>query len=498
MRKFGLLAAAAAVMTTTVAVPEAGAQERGRLVIGMALEPPHLDPTAAAAAAIDEITYRNVFEGLTRIDAAGDVVPGLAESWDVSADGLVYTFHLRQGVKYHDGTGFDASDVEFALDRARGSDSVNAQKGYFDGIDTVETPDPHTVVIRLTQPDGQFPFNMGSGDAVIVAPESAEGNRQNPVGTGPFMFGRWVSGDRVVLERNPDYRDPDLPRLDQVTFRFISDPAAQMNAVRSGDVDAFPIFSATESLVLFETDPQFHVAVGTTEGETVLAFNHRREPFGDLRVRRAISHAIDRQEVIEGAMFGYGTPIGSHFAPHRSGYVDLTGVHPHDPEKARALLREAGVPEGFEVSIKLPPPAYARRSGEIVAAQLARVGIDAELVPVEWAQWLEQVFKDGYDFDMTIVSHVEPLDLDIYDRPDYYFGYQSDRYHAVMEQLAGTTDPAERARFYGDAQRILAEDAANGFLFQLPKAGVRRAGLVGMWDNAPVPANDVAEVYWKE
>jgi peptide/nickel transport system substrate-binding protein len=496
MKLSGLLAIAALAAAVVLPPVDAAAQNRSRLVLGMPLEPSHLDPTAGAAAAIDEVTYANLFEGLTRIDAKGDVVPGLAESWQVSDDGLTYRFTLRRDVKFHDGSDFDSADVEFALDRARGADSVNAQKGYFAPIDSIETPDPHTVAIRLKRPDGLFLFNMGQGDAVIVAAESAGTNKQTPIGTGPFKFDRWVAGDRVVLVRNPAFRDSTQPRLDQVTFRFISDPAAQLNALRGGDVDSFPNFGATEALDLFKTDSQFQVAVGTTEGETVLALNNGRKPFNDIRVRRAISHAINRSDVIDGATFGYGTPIGSHFAPHRAGYVDLTGHYPHDLGRARALLAEAGYPQGFQATIRLPPPAYARRSGEIIAAQLAQVGIRLTIEPMEWAPWLEQVFR-GRDYDMTVVAHVEPLDIGIYNRPDYYFNYHSDRFAALMDELDRTLDPTRRAALYGDAQRILADDAVNAFLFQLPKPGVAQAGLVGLWENAPVPANDVTAVSWK-
>ncbi len=499
MRSFPVTAAAillAAGVAMTVAPTGAAAQNRSRVVIGMQLEPPHLDPTAGAAAAIDEVTYSNLFESLTRIDERGEVIPGLAERWEVSADGLTYTFHLRVGVKYHDGTGFDSADVKFALDRARGDGSVNAQKGYFAAIKAVETPDPLTAVVTLSRPDGRFLFNMGSNDAAIVAPESADANKQHPVGTGPFKFDRWVSGDRVVLVRNPDFRDPATPKLNEVVFRFISDPAAQLNAVRSGDVDAFPNFGATESLAILEADRNFVVKVGTTEGETVLALNNGRKPFNDVRVRRALAYAVNRQDVIDGAMFGYGTPIGSHFAPHRAGYVDLTGLYPHDPAKAKTLLAEAGYPNGFDAVIRLPPPVYARRGGEIIAAQLAEVGVRLRIEPMEWAPWLERVFK-GKDYDMTIVSHVEPLDIDIYNRSDYYFDYHSDRFAAVMDELSRTIEPDRRAALYGDAQRIIAEDSVNVFLFQLPKAGVQRAGLTGLWENSPVPANDVTAVSWQ-
>jgi peptide/nickel transport system substrate-binding protein len=490
------------LLATVAAVAALGAgpafAAKDTAVIGMQLEPPTLDPTAGAAAAIDEVTYANLFESLTRINEKGEVIPGLATSWTVSDDGLVYTFTLREGVTYQDGTPFDSADVKFSLERAKAPDSTNAQKGFFEPIASVETPDAKTVVVTLSHPDGLFLFNMGSGDATIVAPESAATNGTKPIGTGPFKFGEWVAGDHVTLVRNPDYVGPDQPKLNQVTFRFIADPAAEVAAVLSGDIDAFPTIGAPESLDQFKSDPRFVVEVGTTEGETVMGLNERRKPFDDIRVRRALAYAIDRQAVIDGAMYGYGTPIGSHFAPHNPAYVDLTGAYPYDPEKAKALLAEAGYPDGFSTTFTLPPPAYARRGGEIIQAYLAEVGVKVELIPVEWAQWIEQTFT-GYDYDMTIVSHTEPLDIGIYARGlDYYFGYQSDAFNAIIDQLNATTDPAARSALYGEAQRKLSEDEPAVFLFQLAKTGVRAAGLQGLWVNNPIQANDVTAAYWAE
>jgi peptide/nickel transport system substrate-binding protein len=465
------------------------------IAIGMQLEPPNLDPTAGAAAAIDEVVYANVFEGLTRFAPDGSVVPGLAESWEISGDGLTYVFDLAEGVTFHDGTDMTAEDVVFSLNRARAEDSTNAQKPLFAGIETVEAIDDRTVRVTLTDPDGAFLFKMAWGDAVIVAPESAETNATNPVGTGPFRFSEWVQGDRVELVRNEEYWGEPVA-LEEATFRFISDPNAAFAALMSGDVDAYPNFPAPETLAQFEADPRFRVVVGSTEGETILAMNNAGEPLNDPRVRQAIAHAINRQDIIDGAMFGYGTPIGTHFAPHNPDYVDLTGLSEHDPERARALLAEAGA-EGLTLRLMLPPPSYARRGGEIVAAQLREVGIETEITNMEWADWLERVFR-GSDFDLTIVSHTEPLDINIYANPDYYFRYDSPEFQALNAELEVTSDPAARSELLQQMQRTIAEDYVNGFLFQLAKTGVANAAIEGLWENSPTQANDLTAVRWTE
>ncbi|WP_170326307.1 ABC transporter substrate-binding protein [Ruegeria arenilitoris] len=491
-----MLKSLASALALGASVFATGALAKSDITIAMQLEPPHLDPTSAAAQAIDSVVYTNIFEGLTRFMGDGSVVPGLAESWEISEDGTVYTFKLHDGVTFHDGTTMDAEDVKFSLDRASAEDSANAQKALFEGIESVEVVDPLTVKVTLSEPNGNFLFNLAWGDAVIVSSDSIENIKTNPVGTGAFTFGNWVQGDSITLIRNPDYWG-DQPALEAATFKFISDPTAAFAAMMAEDVDVFDNFPAPENLAQFEADPRFQVLVGSTEGETILSTNNKKPPFDDIRVRQALAHAIDRQAIIDGAMFGYGTPIGTHFAPHNPAYVDLTGTSAHDPEKAAKLLADAGYEEGFETTLHLPPPSYARRGGEIIAAQLAEVGITAEIINVEWAQWLESVFK-GKDYDLTVISHTEPMDIGIYARPDYYFQYDSLDAQTLMETLNATTDPEERKKLLGDMQRLISNDFVNGYLFQLPKLGIAKAGVQGLWQNAPTAAVDLTQISWSE
>ncbi len=466
------------------------------ITVAMQLEPPHLDPTSAAAGAIDSVLYSNVLEGLTRFVGDGSVVPGLAKSWDISEDGLTYTFKLQTGVTFHDGTTMDADDVKFSLDRINAEDSANAQKALYAAIAEVNVIDPATVEIKLSEPNGNMLFNLAWGDAVIVAPESIDNIKQLPIGTGAFKFTSWTQGDNIVIEKNPNYWGTPAA-LDIATFKFISDPTAAFASMMAEDVDVFVGFPAPENLPQFEADPRFQVLVGSTEGETILAMNNKKAPFDNIKVREAVAHAIDRQAIIDGAMFGYGTPIGTHFAPHNPAYVDETALSNFDPEKSKALLAEAGFPDGFETTLDLPPPSYARRGGEIIAAQLADVGITAKINNVEWAQWLETVFK-GKNFDLTIVSHTEPMDINIYANPDYYFQYDNPDFQALMAKLNATTDPDMRNQMLGEAQKMIAQDYVNAYLFQLAALSVAKADVQGLWTNAPTQATDLTGVSWAE
>ena len=491
------LALVGGLMLATQQHAEAAAKTTA--TIGMAIEPTGLDPTIAAPVAIGQVTWQNIFEGLTTVDKNGKVQPQLAESWTISPDGLTYTFKLRQGVKFHDGEAFDSSVAKFAIDRARGADSVNPQKRYFASIDTVETPDASTLVLKLKQPAGSLLYWLGWPSSVIVAPKSAENNKTTPVGTGPYKFVSWAKGTKVDLARNADYwNKAGAAKLETATFRFIGDAQAQAAALKAGDVDAFPEFGAPELMASFAGDNRLATVIGNTELKVVAGMNNAKKPFDDKRVRQALMMAVDRQAVVDGAWSGLGTPIGSHYTPNDRGFKDLTGVYPHDAEKAKKLLAEAGYPNGLTFTIKAPQMAYAQRSAQMLQALFVDIGVTLNIETTEFpAKWVADVFKAG-NYDMTIVAHAEAMDIDIYARDPYYFNYKNPAFNDILKKVEATSDPKEQEALYGQAQTILAQDVPALFLFVMPKLGVWDKKLKGLWENEPIPSNVLSEVQWAE
>jgi peptide/nickel transport system substrate-binding protein len=467
------------------------------LVLGMVLEPsPGLDPTTAAAAAIGEVVHYNILEGLTKINDAGAVLPLLATDWTSDPDGKTYTFKLRTGVTFQDGTPFNADAVKFSFERAKAPDSTNkAKKTVFDNISSIATPQPDVVILTLTNPDATLPFRLGEATAVILSPQKAATTATQPVGTGPFKLESWQKGSAITLVRWDGFRDVAAIKLRRVTFRFINDNAAQVAALMAGDIDGMPRFGAVQALAQLRADKRFVVSVGSTAGKGILAINNKKKPLDDVRVRRAISHAIDRKAFIDGVLEGLAKPIGSHAAPTDVGYVDLTGLYPFNPEKSKALLKEAGITGPLNLTLTLPPPSYARKGGEVVAAMLAKVGIVAKIENVEWAQWLSGPFKGN--FDLTIINHVEPLDYVQYANPQYYWGYDNPAFNALVKKRAEAARGKAQVQLYADIQRQIANDAVNAFLFNPSQVSVSRKGLKGLWVNSPVAANDLSQVAWQ-
>ncbi len=493
-RRHLITSAAGSAALATVPLSAMAQGKKDSVALAMTLEPPGLDPTAGAASAIAEVVQYNIFETLTKINSDGSVSPLLAESWEVSPDLKTYTFKLRKGVKFQNGEPFNAKAVKFSFERAGAEKSTNKDKRTFASMDSVAAIDDYTVVVLNKALDPDFLFLMGQATAIIVEPKSADNNATKPVGTGPYQLTAWNKGSSVTLSKWDGFRNATAIKIKKATFRFISDPAAQVAALLAGDVDAFPRVTP-RSVAQFKTNAKFQVLLNGSRAKTILAINNKKKPLDDVRVRRAIAAAIDRKAVIEGAGDGFGAPIGSHYVPGAFGYVDTTGINPFNIEKAKALLAEAGIKTPLELSLKLPPAPYARQGGEVIAAQLAKVGIIAKIENVEWAQWLSGTYTNKA-YDLTIISHVEPFDLGNFAKPGYYWGYESPQFNALFDRIQNAPRAADRAKLLGDAQRMLANDCVHAFLYQPQWVTVAAKNLKGLWKDMPVFVNDISALSW--
>ncbi|MGD2271533.1 MAG: ABC transporter substrate-binding protein [Desulfobacterales bacterium] len=475
----------------------AGPMRGGSLVVCQPAEPPGLDPTANTAAAIDRVVFANIYEGLIKVNSDGQFIPGLATRWNVSPSGTVYTFNLRRGVTYHNGERFDSRVARWNLERAMSADSVNPHPEYFRGISNIETPDDYTLVVTLKDVDALFIAHMAEGDAVMLPMKAYGRAKSQPIGTGPFKFIKWIRGDRVEMIRFDGYWNPALPYLDKVTFKFIGDASAQIAALKAGDIDVLGWISAPESAAELSRDKRFKVYAGTTTGEVIMSTNNKAKPFDNKLVRQAMAYAIDRQTVVDLVMFGYGTPIGSHWSPSTPYYMDLTEKFSYDPQKAKSLLAEAGYPGGFDATIQLPAIySYSRRAGEVIADMLGQIGIKLKIEIVEWPFWLERIFKQK-EYQLTMIGHVEAWDIGIYANPNYYFQYDSQEFRDAYAKALKAPNEAEKAKWFGRCQEIIAEDAVNGYLFSAPNLPAMKANVMNWWENYPTIALDCTQVWLK-
>jgi peptide/nickel transport system substrate-binding protein len=496
MRKLFLIGSI--FLTITFLIPIAHAQKPiygGSITIAQGVEPPGLDPTTATSAVIPRVVYSNILEGLVKIDRNGKIAPALVRDFKISKDGKEYTFILKKGVKFHDGKPFDAEDVKFTFERLMDPKTATAHPEYYKDIDSVQVVDSHTVKIKMKNVNSMFLFNLARPDSIIVNKQAVDRLKSAPIGTGPFKFVEWVRGDHITLAKFDDYHRKGIPYLDKVTFKFIGDPSAQIASLKAGDIDVIAYDVSPENALLLEKDPKFKVLNGYTTTKVILSTNNSRKPFNDVRIRRAMAHAIDRTALIKGAMSGYGVPIGSHMDPGNPYYIDLTPYYPYNPEKAKQLLKEAGYADGFEAVIKLPERyVYARRSGEIIADMFSQVGIRLKIELTEWGQWIDRVFKNA-DYDLTVIGHAEPFDINIYANPKYYFRYDSPKFQETLKKAEMEADPKIRKELYITCQKIITEDAVNGFLYVLPSLPTMKKEIMNWWKDYPMTAVDVTEVW---
>ncbi len=476
-------------------VPAMSAQAREDIRIGLQLEPPVLDPTVTASATAGEIVYCNVLEGLTVLDRDGNPSPRLASAWEVSPDGLHYDFTLRKNVRFHDGRAFNSRVAAQSLNRIIDEDSYNPQRQWFARVSGVEALDPGRIRVHLSEPDAFLPFALALPAAVMVHPDSAAGNIDHPVGTGPFRFVSWNKERNLILERSDDYWG-DLPILRRVEYIFMHTRPHVQTALTEGLVDV--MLDAVEMSSRFIMRPDYKMVMRNLDSQVLMAMNNASHVLADIRVRRALSHAVNRKELLD--IYGREVkpvPIGSHFSPSHPAYVDLTGRYPHDPEKARDLLSQAGVPAGTEISLIVPPTLYGRICGLEIANSLEDIGFKVIFEEYDWHSWLNEVFEKK-QYDLTVIAHVEPMDLNIYARDDYYFNYDNSKFQSLWHNVLNARTQEELNGLLQAAQKLIAEDAVNAFLFMLPHKNVINRRVKGMWENTPIPSFVLEDLFWAE
>jgi peptide/nickel transport system substrate-binding protein len=462
------------------------------LTIGFTAEPANLDFTTTDGAAIPEALLVNVYEGLVKIDqTTGEIVPLLAESWEVSEDGRTYDFLLREGVTFSNGEEFNAEDVKFSIERVQSDDWTISLKSGMDVVESVEAVSPTHARVVLSEPSNGWLFRMTTRIGAMFDPSGVDDLANEPVGTGPYVLEEWNRGDSLVLTANENYWG-EPPAIETVTLRYFGDPSAANNALLTGDIDVIGTVQAPESLDQFAADDNLQIIEGTTNGEVTLSFNNESGPMSDIRVRQAVKHAIDHEALLETAWAGRGFLIGSHVPPTDPWYEDLTDMYSYDPERAQDLLAEAGQ-EDLTLRLRIANLPYAVASAQVIASQLGEVGITAEIEPLEFpARWLDEVFTNA-DYDMSIVSHVEPRDIGIFGNPDYYFRYDSQEVRDLLAEAdAGT--PEEQVETMKQVARTIAEDAAADWLFLQPNLIVAKADVQGLPENRVSESFDLTTI----
>jgi peptide/nickel transport system substrate-binding protein len=437
--------------TTPEADPDASA------IIRLVLEPGNLDIRETAGAALDQILVDNIYQGLVSRTPEQDIVPALAEDWEVSEDGLTYTFTLREGVTFHDGQELTPQDVVWSLqtrkDTPEWSDSARLANVASIAAEGQE------ITLTLTQPDSSLLWNL-TGRAGLVLKEGDTVDYQTKAnGTGPFTLTSWKQGDSITFERYADYWGEEA-QVAEVVFDYIPDNQAALNAALAGEVDAVTGFDANLKEQI-EATGDFALVLGASTDKGTLAFNQAPgSPLADERVRQAIRQAIDHDAFVESGQSGetlYG-PIPS-LDP---GYEDLSDVAPYDPEAAKALLAEAGV-EDLTLELTIPS-FYSTTIPQILVSDLNEVGITLQVNSVDFPTWLNAVYINK-DYDLSFVLHTEARDFENWANPDYYFTYDNPQVQDLYAQSLAATDEAEAADLLAQAARIVSEDSAADWLY---------------------------------
>jgi len=466
------------------------------LDVAITLEPPTLDPSTNAAASVQKITYQNIFEGLTKIDSLNEVKPSLASDWKISENGLTYTFTLRRNVFFHDRSQLTATIVKSSLEKIMSPNSINPIKNKFINVEDISVISKHIIRIKLGWSDGNFLYNLGLGSAVIQHPKSWPTNHIKPIGTGPYRFVDWKKGQYITLVANHHYWG-ELASIENVKISLGQTRPQLVSDLMSGKLDGYSSMTDIdflESLLAVRHD--YSIQQGNTSGEIIVAMNHANEMLASIDIRKAITLAIDKKKIADTPNFITGEEIGSHYSPNDVAYLDLTKAYSINQFDAKSLILKSGITIKPLILIS-PPASYAKYISLHVQQMLQDIGLSVKIEEVTWQQWLTRVYKNK-NYDLTVIAHTDPNDLDIYARDDYYFNYKDSAYKQIISELNYVNDEEQRHELLQKAQQKLSDDAVNVFLFMLPKVGVWHKELQGYWINEPVPAMIFSKMYWRK
>lgn len=461
-RLFGLLIAA--VLTIAGANTDL-AQAAGTLRIAV---PSNLNTLDPAKTKIGEEYIINflVYSGLTEIDRTGEVKPDLAESWETSEDLKTWTFHLRDGVTFHDGSPFTAEDVKATIERVMDKATASTARVNFEIVDEIEIVDDMTIRFNLSQPYAGFAEILGDRQVRIVSSDNLDTLASDPVGTGPFKLKSFRPGDRIELVKNEDYYVPDTPNLDEIVIRIIPERAAQFAALETGELDL--IWDVPpETVGEYRDSDQVKmdsVATSTWDG---IIMNASQKPFDDERVRRAISLALDKQALVDIALFGNGTPTHTMIPPSHPYYNDELPITEVDIEQAKALLAEAGYEDGFEITLYVPVGRPTRERVGIGAANMLKaIGVQANVQRVPWDKFVKDIegkaafYSDGFYSRPTIDTSIFPWYHSTGSWNTTLWNYSNEEMDKVLEAARAARTDEERAALYKEFQRIAVEHPA--------------------------------------
>jgi peptide/nickel transport system substrate-binding protein len=480
--------------TTGPTATTAAASGKTDLVVGLGTEPDTLDMTVSSSSLIPIALLYNVLEPLVKIGPDGSINPLLAESWDVSDDGLTYTFTLREA-NFHDGQPFTAADVKYTYERAMDPAQAHPFARYFSVVDQVTATDDRTVVVQLNTPSNNFLYNMGLRAGAIYQEGSVDSLADGPIGTGPFRFVEWQRGSSITVEANPDYWG-EGPFLTEVTFRFFSDRDAGVNAMLAGDLDMMPIVLNPPRVAEFRDNPDFVLTELPSNELVWVNINHEVPLLQDVRIRQAMSLAVDREASIA-ALNGERVLAGPHVPPPDPWMLQDSTINDYDPERARELLAEAGYPDGIDVVMRVPGTPKLPPVAEIVVAQWAEVGIRATLQVDDVAVWFEEVRDpERSEYEVTTISDVNPRAIHAFQNPEEWWHYYNEDLAQLLAEADSALTEEERTQKYEEAQLLLAEEMPLVWLWANLESAVFKPGLSGYTEMRIDNAADLTQVRW--